>query len=332
MSTVLKSPISGAVVDTCAKYQREFNNCNKFKEEKKLIFSIIKNPEFTWENTTPAPVVFEWKTDLMESILEISEDINFENTEKYVVAENTFSLYNLKKDTEYFWRVNGSEPEKIFTDNIMPRWLKVDGVGNVRDIGGRKNINDKRIKQGLIFRGSKLENDLTETGTEQLKNLGIKTELDLRKEAIGTVNHSFIGEDVEYIQIPCSAYDEFIENDIKNGTCKKLIELLADSEKYPIYFHCYGGADRTGTLAFLLDAILNLDDETMLKEYENTMLASPSQKISRSRKGKFKPFIKYIKKNGNKKSSLKDNTITFLLNAGVSQNTMNKICNNLLEK
>ena len=37
-----------------------------------------------------------------------------------------------------------------------------------------------------------------------------------------------------------------------------------------IYFHCIGGADRTGTLAFLIEALLGVSENDLSKEYELT--------------------------------------------------------------
>lgn len=332
MAAILKYPVNGEMVDICARYQHEFDNCSDFREIKKLVLSIESNDAHVWDNTTPVPVKFMWESDSVKAVLEISEDASFEESEKYSVQGNNMSVYNLKKDTRYFWRVNGCSAEQFVTDGVMPRWIAAEGIGNVRDIGGRRNSDGVRIKQGLIFRGFKLENSVTDKGREQLKQLGIKTELDLRKESAGVVRHSFIDESVDYIQIACSGYEEFVRNDIDDGTCKKLIEFMADSDNYPIYFHCLGGQDRTGTLAFLLDAILGLDDETMLREYELTMLSSPEQKISRSRKKNFRPFLKCIRKNGRRKNSLRENTMLFLKKANVADATIRQLRDNLLEK
>ena len=39
-----------------------------------------------------------------------------------------------------------------------------------------------------------------------------------------------------------------------------------------IYFHCAGGADRTGTMAFLIEALLGVSECDMSKDYELTSL------------------------------------------------------------
>ena len=37
-----------------------------------------------------------------------------------------------------------------------------------------------------------------------------------------------------------------------------------------VYFHCAGGADRTGTLAFLIEALLGVSESDLSKDYELT--------------------------------------------------------------
>ena len=38
----------------------------------------------------------------------------------------------------------------------------------------------------------------------------------------------------------------------------------------PVYFHCIGGADRTGTLAFLIEALVGVSESDLSKDYELT--------------------------------------------------------------
>lgn len=332
MAVRLVYPVGGEAVDLCARYQKDFESCRGFREEKKLIRRIIRETKTESDNTSPAPVTLRWESDRDEATVEISATEDFGEFSGYSVRGSSLQVYNLRKNTVYFWRVDKSRAESFVTDGVMPRWIRINGIGNVRDIGGRKNADGTVIKQGLIYRGFRLDDAVNAGGIEQLRELGIRTELDLRDEAAGVYNKSLIGDDVNYIQLFCSGYRDFVRDNVGDGKCRKLIETLADEENYPIYFHCHGGADRTGTLAFLLDAILGLDDETMLREYELTMMASPEKKLSRSRKGKFKPFIKYLRQSGGRKSSLRDCTMKFLADAGVTEETIRRIRDNLLEK
>lgn len=43
-----------------------------------------------------------------------------------------------------------------------------------------------------------------------------------------------------------------------------------DDNNYPIVFHCIAGADRTGTVAMLLEALLGVPEEELWRDYLTT--------------------------------------------------------------
>ena len=53
-----------------------------------------------------------------------------------------------------------------------------------------------------------------------------------------------------------SSYD----NGMKNNTSqiKQVFEAFAQADQHPVYYHCYGGADRTGVVGFMLGALLGM--------------------------------------------------------------------------
>ncbi len=104
-----------------------------------------------------------------------------------------------------------------------------------------------------------------------IEELGIRTDLDLRG----------LGEDctpvldlsrVEYINIPVESYDS-IANPEYTRRYRALFSLLANPLKYPIFLHCWGGADRTGTIVFLIQALLGMRNEDLFNDYELTSLS-----------------------------------------------------------
>lgn len=323
MNTELLSPADGKTVSICAPFQQEFHDCKNFGAEKKVIRKLVKQNKPEGYFSTPAPVKLSWKTDEKISAVEISESCDFSESIKLEIVENQAEIFNLKKGTEYFWRINDSKAKRFFTDNIAPRWIFANGCVNIRDVGGEENINGQKLKQNMLFRGPRLENDLNENGLQSLRNLKIRTEIDLRKESDGELDASPLGDDVKYIYHPCNGYEDFLQIDSKAST-KALIEYFADETNYPIYFHCRGGADRTGTLALFLGAILGLDDKTLLYDYELTMITSPEKKMSRSRKKKIKKFLKILC-GRDKHKSLGENAVDFLRECGVSDKTFDLI-------
>lgn len=314
------------IMDTCAPLQRELYACKNFRQEKRLIRKMARNKKKPHGfYSTPKPV----KLNCGGGFIELSKDENFATVKKVKCENGEAEIYNLKKNTEYFYRAESGETGSFKTDNIMPRWIYAEGYNNIRDFGGEKTQSGKIIAQGKIYRGIKLEGkDNAQAGIDALLDLGIKTDIDLRKEAVGKLTSSPLGRQINYILHPCDGYEEFLGGNRK--IVKYLIDYFADEKLYPIYFHCHGGQDRTGTLGFMLGAILGLDDETLIREYELTMVTFPEWKISRSRKKKFKPFIDGLKTRDENKT-LGENAVDFLLECGVSRAKMNKIREIMLE-
>ena len=114
---------------------------------------------------------------------------------------------------------------------------------------------------------------LTGQGLEQMKALGIKTDFDLRH----------VGQDVLEGEHYC--YDaiqyEHVFSDAGEAAVRKLFADLADPANYPGYLHCTFGADRTGTMCYLLLGLLGVGDEDLKRDYELTAMyygyVSPAQ-------------------------------------------------------
>jgi protein-tyrosine phosphatase len=166
--------------------------------------------------------------------------------------------------------VNGGAHSSFITVDSRYRFVEVDGALNLRDLGGIG------IKQGMIYRGSEINREykITESGRRTMRDvLGIKTQLSLRGEVDDTDGVSVIGEGVQYRHIPYRPYEEIFEEKNRRAIIE-IIDLFADETNYPIYFHCFGGADRTGMVAMLLRAIMGECDEDILTDYELTSLSS----------------------------------------------------------
>lgn len=186
----------------------------------------------------------------------------------------------LKTGTDYDYQVhialsNGAEHTLSgrFTTASTPRVLSVDGLANVRDFGGWTGLDGKTIRQGLLYRGStmdgvhKPEYKLTEKGLEQMKSLlGIRVDMDLRASG-----EDVLGEDVPHIYLGSYQYSIcFEERGMK--AIARVFEQLANPENYPMYLHCTHGADRTGTVCYLLGAILGMNDRDLRLEYDLSAL------------------------------------------------------------
>ena len=102
------------------------------------------------------------------------------------------------------------------------------------------------------------------------RKLGIKTDLDLRtvrETASATV--SPLGAAVNYIHHSSRAYKGIFTPEGMKMMAEN-IRLFCDRSRYPIYFHCISGADRTGSLAYVLNGFLGVAREDLERDWESS--------------------------------------------------------------
>lgn len=228
--------------------------------------SIVRGFIGDYQNHLPNPVTLG-----SDSWVEVATDPNFSNPVYY--QSNT--VFNLIPGSVYWWR--NSQEQGTFTTVGPLRTIYIDGVDNVRDLGGWK-AGKNHIRYGKLFRGGRLDNI---THPEDLNALGITADLDLRGNPPGTSGGS--GESypipwLKYANFPVIMFmasqsgPEGTTSGLYQAAIRQVIQWLRDGET--IYFHCHGGADRTGTLAFLIESLLGVSEVDANIDYELTSFAS----------------------------------------------------------
>ena len=108
----------------------------------------------------------------------------------------------------------------------------------------------------------------------------------------------------------------------------KNFRVFCDPENYPVYFHCIAGADRTGSLAVVLEAVLGVPEKEIELDYERTFY--PYQ-----RKGDFwktyQALKKGIMKYGEKGDTLQKRVELYLKDCGITQAEIEKFRSIMLE-
>lgn len=186
-------------------------------------------------------------------------------------------VYNLQTGTEYrysgIFTLSGGTKITLpgsFQTVAGPRLMNIDGLVNVRDLGGWTTADGKTVKQGLLYRGSEMDGlfeegfKLTAEGLEQMKALGIKTDFDLRHEGSDVLE----GQHIYYDAIQ---YEHAFTPEGKE-VVRRLFADLAEPANYPAYLHCTYGADRTGTMCYLLLGLLGASDADLMRDYELTAM------------------------------------------------------------
>ena len=167
--------------------------------------------------------------------------------------------------------------------DAAPRWIDLEGrTGNVRDLGGWRTEDGRRVRRGLLFRGEAFNDNSAnaeEPGARRLtledadflvRTLGIRTELDLRTRfELATMDASPLGPSVRYVHRSSLAYPEIFTPDGMKAMAENF-RLLCDRTNLPAYFHCIAGADRTGALAYVLNGVLGVAREDLARDWECT--------------------------------------------------------------
>ena len=248
-------------------------------------------------------------------------------------TECRISVYNLEVGRVYYWQVVGGEETSqifTFTTALTPRFFYVEGVSNVRDMGGYYTVDGKRVKQNMVFRSAHFDDASAEGLAFMTDVLGLKTELDFRGAGHKA---AFDSNRVRRVIIPVYWYSYIFEED-KYEDVRKTISAFAYEENYPINFHCALGRDRTGTISFLLLGLLGVDQETLLKEYYSSFFSS----IGACDKATFRDQILNIEglarglaKYAPKGATLQEQIEGYLLHIGVTAEEISSIRSILLE-
>ena len=278
---------------------------------------LIDNNTATYgrtSNSKPLPITISWneENDINKAasfyLVKISELEDMSNPITYTSKENIFDIYNLKINTRYYYSISANHHGHYFDSNVKsfiinekaPRNLFVDGVENCRDLGGWNIGEGKIYKQGLIYRtaqfnyGGGLNSFVSEPSKEGqstlLDVLKIKTDIDLRKTAsfnggdeVNGISSSPLGKNVNYVSCPIVYGNANIFTQDENKPSIKLFfETLANENNYPIAFHCVRGTDRTGALAYVLSALVGMNEEDLMLDYLFSDLANIGNPVKAS--------------------------------------------------
>lgn len=291
-------------------------------------------------NNPQVPVQVKWEysgDDASACRVEYATNADFSDAITVETAGDTSSvdLYNLYRGSEYFVRVTvlGANGETLKTAEsqfettaLGPRVMNIEGIYNVRDVGGYQTLFGKEIVQGLAYRGGSLtpppkdiyNSNLTENGKRYMSEvMGIKTEIDFRNAEESGVTGGSVIPNAELVYATLGGYEDAMGN-YKEGY-RKTFSMLADENNYPIYYHCTGGADRTGTVTFLLHALLGVSETECIQDYEFTSFSVYGVRSTQSG-----PYVKYFQPFLNRLKAfegdtLQEQTENFLLSIGVTE-------------
>ena len=250
----------------------------------------------------PLPVPIKLTSALETSgTLYVSEKADYSDAlvKTLAAGADSVDVYNLIPGRLYYWKVEtgnaGGDAVVVesgrFKTTGQLRMLKIDNIFNVRDMGGWTGLKGYKLKYGKIIRGSRLNVNgsttkiITDDGIKELLRVGVRAELDMR-DASNAANqsYSFLGSAYPIYNVN-QAYRSriatFADAPQSIQGINKLIEWLKAGK--PVYLHCSVGADRTGTVAFLVGALCGMSEDALCKEFELTSFSADRIENERDR-------------------------------------------------
>lgn len=175
--------------------------------------------------------------------------------------------------------------------------IEIDGVENVRDLGGIAVSGGRVVRPGLLYRGGNLSKLTAEGASKMADELGISLVIDLRVgweveakpdiqipgvryEHIPFYDMEKVG--IDYTQpaagtkaqghdIACDP-DHFyhhMANELTAAQMGKAVRLILEYAQAgkAAYVHCSGGKDRAGIISLCLLTVLGASEQAILEDY-----------------------------------------------------------------
>lgn len=165
--------------------------------------------------------------------------------------------------------------------------IPMQGMHNLRDMGGYTGIGGKTVRNGLLYRGASMEN-LSDADLEKMAALGIVGTVDFRlpDEAGKAPTRVWPGLEkrfslplspgnlAELYATPEAAGGEERMQNMNKGLAeaaheeyREFFRIISNPNNLPLLFHCSAGKDRTGFAAAMFLSALGVDRETIMRDY-----------------------------------------------------------------
>lgn len=232
----------------------------------------------------PKPISLEWSGgSASKVILSTTHTFETESTFEVSASSSPAKIYNLIPGLLYYYQVKKSDGSTLKSGCFIPegpvRMIYIGSISdNIRDLGGWKAGN-KTIRYGRLYRGALIDN-ISSTDKSTFIGLGIGLDMELRGYKSDETSISYNTRpipEIDWCQFKLLKFLGVTETagkteELYRAAIKKVITYLRENENKAVYFHCAGGADRTGALAFLIEALLGVSESDMSKDFELTSM------------------------------------------------------------
>lgn len=164
----------------------------------------------------------------------------------------------------------------------------LDNVKNARELGGVPTMDGNVTKWAKFVRTASLD-DITDAEIEKLKEYGVESIIDLRRDAeipFDDESHKKLEENFSWnhislapdIEMRKEEIQKIIDREISIGSTyrnlidnfpkiKEIMEVFANTDGITL-FHCQEGKDRTGIISMILMGLANVGRSDIIADYE----------------------------------------------------------------
>lgn len=276
--------------------------------------SYLNNPDVRSLRSTlepnahlPAGFTVTWESEASASIT-VTENGKTWYTEDGITG-GTYTITNMTPGCTYTYSVN--ENGSLVAEGELKavgqvRMVSITDAWNCRDLGGWTGLNGATVKYGKLFRTASLNGQFMGTSSTsdadyadpnmyvfraqaEIDRLGILAELDLRGDPYSGIvgewgsegtDHSaslletrLEGADFMRIMTDFGLIYPTQRSSLVQDVAWIIKELRLGK---PVAFHCRIGADRTGALAYVIEALLGVHEGDVARDYELTSFAPKS--------------------------------------------------------
>ena len=179
---------------------------------------------------------------------------------------------------------------------------------------------------------------ISDAGKDYFINyIGITTDLDLRTPGEGGAGSgSPLGSDINYVNFDGRYYvgSKGINTEEGKAIFADEIRVFTNPNNYPIYIHCSLGRDRTGTLAFVIEALLGVTKLDLFMDYELSIFSVTGTLDNASIaaiRNNIESTYNYINNNYSG-ANFSEKTENYLLDIGITPEEIQTIRDLLLEE